>query len=77
MKLYSFYVVSSQHSLNTFRLGVRLRVGLADVEDGVGLRHVDQPLQSLADIVDTLVLGLVIRGQSGRERESDEVRWRG
>jgi len=63
MKLYSFYVVSSQHSLNTFRLGVRLRVGLADVEDGVGLRDVDQPLQSLADIVDTLVLGLVIRGQ--------------
>ena len=62
--------LSSQHSLNTFGLGVGLRVGLADVVDGVRLRDVDQPLQSLADVVDTLVLRLVIRGQSRIERES-------
>ena len=70
-KIIQLLVLSrSEHSLNTFCLGLGLRVGLADVEDGVRLRDVDQPLQSLADVVDTLVLGLVIRGQPGGKRDT-------
>ena len=62
------FSIFALHALNTLRL--RVHVGLADVKDCVRLGHVNQPLQGLADVVhDTLVLGLVVRGQPGPDNE--------